>query len=317
MTDRPPPAGAPSAEPVPVRPTLTGSVAWRLALLAGMWGVSFLFIKVALEGISPTQVVLGRLAAGAAVLLAIAALRRERLPRRLAVWGHLGLMGLIGNVVPFFLFAWGEQRASSSLAGIYNASTPLLTLLVAMAMLPEERPTAARAAGLALGFLGVLTVLAPWRGVGAGSVPGQLAFLGAAACYGVSFTYTRRFLSGAGCSALALAVGQIGAAAVALLLLAPLVAADPVALPARVVLSVLGLGVIGTGVAYVVYFGLIRDVGATTTSTVTYLVPIVAVVLGVLVLGESVGWNDFVGAAVVIAGVAVAEGRLRSRRRPA
>jgi drug/metabolite transporter (DMT)-like permease len=294
-------------------PTASVAALPRLALLALMWGVSFLFIKVALEGLAPAQIVLGRLLAGGAVLGGIVALRREPLPRRPVLWAHLLAMGVLGNVVPFFLFAWGEQRASSSLAGIYNATTPLLTLLVAIVALPQERPNAARAAGLGLGFLGVLVVLAPWRGVGAAGFTGQAAFVAAAACYGVSFVYTRRFLSGSGYSPLALSAGQIGGAAAVLVLLTPFVALTPVSLPPRVVASVLALGAFGTGLAYLIYYGLIRDVGATTASTVTYLTPLVAVALGVAVLGDQVYWNHVVGAAVVVLGVAVAEGRIRLR----
>jgi len=297
----------------PARPAVGRSAIGRLAVLAGIWGTSFLFIKVALEGMSATQVVLGRLLAGAAVLLLILAVRRQPLPRNRRTWGHLALMGLIANIVPFYLFAWGEQRASSSLAGIYNATTPLLTLLVALAVLPEERRNTARLVGLLLGFLGVLTVLGPWRGLGAASVSGQLAFLGAAVCYGVGFVYTRRYLSGSGYSPLVLASAQLVCSAVTMLALSPLIATGPVHLDARVLASVLALGAAGTGLAYLLYYRLIAELGATTASTVTYYIPLVAVTLGVLALGERVRWNDFVGAAVVVLGVAVAEGRLRRR----
>ncbi|GAC1326385.1 MAG: DMT family transporter [Mycobacteriales bacterium] len=302
-----------ASAPTPARRAVSRLAVGQLAVLAAIWGTSFLFIKVGLAGLSAPQVVLGRLLTGVAVLLAIVALRRQSLPRNPRTWGHLALMGLVANVVPFYLFAWGEQRTSSSLAGIYNAATPLLTLLVAVAVLPEERPNLARTIGLALGFLGVLTVLGPWRGLGATSVTGQLAFLGAAACYGVGFVYTRRYLSGSGYSPLVLATAQLVCAAAIMLALSPLVAADAVRLSAKVVLSVVVLGAVGTGLAYLLYYALIADLGATTASTVTYYIPIVAVTLGVAVLGERVRWNDFVGAAVLVLGVAVAEGRLRLR----
>ena len=140
---------------------------------------------------------------------------------------------------------------------------------------------------------------------------GQLAFLGAAACYGVGFVYTRRYLSGSGYSPLVLATAQLVCATVVMLALSPLVAADPVRLNARVLVSVVTLGAVGTGLAYLLYYALIADLGATTASTVTYYIPIVAVTLGVAVLGEQVRWNDFVGAAILVLGVAVADGRLR------
>src|SRR4051812_3833187 len=131
----------------------------RLAVLAGIWGTSFVLIKVALHGVSPAQVVLGRLTSGVAVLAAIVVVRREPLPRSPRIWAHLALMGVVANLAPFFLFAWGEQRVSSGLAGIYNATTPLVTLVVAIAVFSEERATAVRTVGLLLGFAGVVLVL--------------------------------------------------------------------------------------------------------------------------------------------------------------
>src|SRR5450756_820118 len=129
MPDLAPPPGVQPARPG--TPGVTGSALARLSVLAVLWGSSFLFTKVGIEGLSPSQLVLGRLLTGATVLAAIVVVRRERLPRRRVVWVHLALLGVVGNIAPFLLFAWGEQRASSSLAGIYNASTPLLTLLMA------------------------------------------------------------------------------------------------------------------------------------------------------------------------------------------
>lgn len=285
----------------------------RIAVLAGIWGCSFLFIKVALDGVSATQVVLARIVLGAFTLLAYCAVRRERLPPWGRTWMHLAFMGIVANVLPFLGFSWGEGHgATSGLAGIYNATTPLWTLLFAMAVLPAERPTRARVVGLVLGFCGVLIVLAPWRSVEGARLGGQLACLGAGACYGVAFVWTRRFLSGVA-APLGLAAAQLLCATVEFGLIAPFVATGHVDLPPRVWLSLLALGAIGTGIAYVIYYGLIHDVGATTASTVTYVVPLVAVTLGVVVLGETVRWNDFAGAAIVITGIGVAEGRLRWR----
>jgi drug/metabolite transporter (DMT)-like permease len=289
----------------------------RLCLLGFIWGNSFLLIKVAIEGLSPTQVVLGRLGAGAAVLVVAMLARRERPPRRLAVWGHLVVMAVVANLVPFFLFAWGEERISSGRAGVLNATTPLATLLLALALLPQERPTAAKVGGLGLGFAGVVVLVAPWAGGrGAEPVAGQLACLGAAVSYGVAFVYTRRFLHDVGLSPLVLATCQLAAGTVLLGAAAPLLASDPVSLGPRVAAAVLLLGGFGTGVAYLLYYGLVRDAGPTSASMVTYLIPVAAVLLGVVVLHEHVTWNLFAGAAVVIAGVALAEGRLRPGRRP-
>ena len=291
------------------------SAALRLGLLAAIWGTSFLLMKVALDGLSPMQIVLGRMVFGAAALLIVLGMRGERLPRGARLWGSLLFLGVLANVVPFFLIAWGEQYVASGLAGIYNATTPLFTLLVATAALPEERPSTAKTAGLVLGFLGVLLVLAPWRGVGHSALSGQLACLVAAACYGLAITYTRRYLSGSGHSPLVLATGQIVGATAILLALVPLWATSAVTLSPRIAASVVALGAVGTGIAYLLFYRLIGEIGATAASTVTYLVPVVAVALGVAVLGEAVAWNDFAGAAVVLVGVAVAGGQLRAPTR--
>lgn len=287
-----------------------GSLA-RLGVLALAWGASFLFIKLALEGLSPIQIVLGRISAGAVVLWSILLVRRQRLPRELDLWGHLCVLGVVANIVPFFLFGFGEQRITSGLAGVLNGSTPLFTLVFALGLLPEERLSLTRGLGLGLGFLGVLLVVGPWdTNPLTSSIPGQLACLGAATCYAAAFVYTRRFVSGRGYAPSSLAAGQLGAAAVLLWLASPLVARGEITLTPTVVGSVLTLGAVGTGLAYLLYYRLIADAGATSTSMVTYLIPVVAVTLGAVVLSEPVTWNLFAGAAVVIVGVAMAEGRL-------
>lgn len=284
----------------------------RLGALAMAWGASFLLIKLALEGLSPMQIVVGRVSGGALVLWAILLLRRQPLPRGVRLWGHLAVLGVVANIVPFFLFGFGEERITSGLAGVLNGSTPLFTLLFALALLPEERLSLARGLGLALGLVGVVLVVGPWdTNPLTSSVPGQLACLGASSCYAAAFVYTRRFVSGSGFPPVSLAAGQLGAAAVLLWVAAPVLARGDVALTGTVVGAVAVLGGVGTGVAYLFYYRLIADAGATSTSMVTYLIPVVAVTLGVLVLAEPVGWNLFAGAAVVILGVALAEGRLR------
>lgn len=280
----------------------------RLGLLGLIWGSSFLFIKVALEGISPGQVVLGRLLAGLAVLAVYLLVTGARLPRPGPVWGHLLFTAVVANVVPFFLFAWGEERVASSTAGVLNATTPLFTTIAVTVSLRGERPTGVKLLGIVVGFVGVVVVIG--GGAGGGTAAGQIACVAAALCYGIAFAYTRRFLTPTGLSPLVLSVGQLGTASLIMLLATPVVASTPVDLDARIVGSILALGAMGTGVAYVLYYGLIRDIGATGASMVTYLVPIAAVLLGVVFLGEDLGLNVLLGAPIVILGVALAEGRL-------
>ena len=283
----------------------------RLGLLATIWGSSFLLIKFAIEGVSPAQLVLGRLFAGAAVLLVIVTVSGGALPRDRAVWGHLLVMAVVANIVPFFLFGWGELRVTSGMAGILNGTTPLFTLLAALLALREERLSPPRVGGLLLGFAGVVVVVGPWNGDGdANALSGQIACLAAAACYGFAFVYARRFLSHRQLPPLSLSAAQLSTATVVLALSWPLTMRTPMALTPQVVASVLVLGAVGTGLAYLLFYRLINDVGATTASLVTYLIPVVAVFLGVLVQSDPLTWNIFVGAGIVVIAAAIAEGRI-------
>jgi drug/metabolite transporter (DMT)-like permease len=286
----------------------------RLGALAVLWGSGFLFIKVALEGMSPIQIVLGRLIAAAVVMVGVITYRREHLPRRLLPWAHLAVMAVVTNIAPYFLFAWAELHITSSLAGVLNATTPLFTLLLAVSTY-TERLTASRLAGLTLGFLGVVILAAPWQdGALGSSLFGIGAALLASACYAASYVYARRFLSDGVLSPLVLSSSQMIAGAILLTLLSPAVARQPVTLTANVIASVIVLGVLGTGIAYVLNYRLIADEGATAASTVTYLLPIVAVILGVLVLSEPLSWNLALGGMVILVGVGLSEGQLGGRR---
>jgi drug/metabolite transporter (DMT)-like permease len=295
--------------PATGRPLVTGALYVALALT---WGSSFLFIKIGLEGLTAAQVVWARLVLGAAALAVLTALTRTPLPKDVRLWGHLVVVALLLCVLPFSLYAWAELRVSSGVASILNATTPLQTMLVAMVALPEERLTRDRTLGLVLGFGGVLTVLGAWSGVAGGSRAGQLACLGATASYGVAFVYLRKFVAGRGLPALTVATAQVGLGAVAMLAATPWIARPAPDLSRRVVVSMLLLGIAGTGLAYVWNTAIVSRWGATNASTVTYLTPVVGVVLGVAVLGERATWNQPVGALLVIGGVLVAQGRLRA-----
>lgn len=289
-------------------------------LLALIWGSSFLFIKVGVRELHPLWLTFGRVTAGALTLLVVLAVTRGRLPRDRRLWGHLFVVGALGVAFPFTLFGFGEQRVSSILAGIWNAATPLVALPLAALLFRTERMTRTRALGLAVGFLGVLVVLGVWRGVGGSELAGQLMCFAAAMCYAVAIPYQKKFIAGRGESGVTLAAGQLIAAWVLLVVVAPLVAGAPPApwhLSAEVILAVLALGALGTGVAFVLNLRVIRLAGASTSSSVTYLMPVVATAAGVLVLGEHLRWNEPVGALVVIAGVAVSQGLAnRLMRRP-
>lgn len=290
--------------------------AWPVSFLAlaAIWGSSFLFIKVSVEALDPLQVAWARCAIGAAVLLAWLAATRERLPRDRGLWGHLFVAGILFCSVPFALFAWAETEVTSVVAGLWNATTPLHALVFLLLLVPSERPTGERVAGLGIGFAGVLVVLGPWEAEGGGPLLAQLACLAAAACYGLGFAYLRRNVSGRTESAVALSAVQLGWATVQLAPFA-LLGGAPGALGGAALGSLLALGALGSGVAYVLNYRVIRLAGAATASSVTYLIPLFSTLLGVAVLGEPLRWHQPLGALVVLFGVAVSQGRLGTLRR--
>lgn len=285
----------------------------RFVLLAGIWGLSFLFIKIGVQAFAPLQVAFGRVLAGTVTLLVILFARRARLPSGWRTWGHLAAAAVLLNSAPFALFAYGEQHVSSVLAGIWNATTPLFTLPVAALMIAGERPTLTRLGGLVSGFLGVLTVLGIWRGLGGADLRGDLMCMAAAACYGLGFPYARRFLSGQA-EPLILATGQLACATIELAVLTPFLTLAPAGLPIRPVICVLLLGTVGTGIAYLLNYSIVRDAGATVASTVTYVIPVFSTLAGVLVLNEPLAWNEPVGALLILAGTLSTQGQLPLQR---
>jgi drug/metabolite transporter (DMT)-like permease len=287
---------------------------WRaqFVLLAAIWGSSFLFIKVLGEHWPAPWVALGRVALGAATLVAITFIRRERVhfdDRR--AWLHLTVVAMLYNVIPFTLFAYGEQHASSIVAGLWNATTPLWVLVVVLLVFDEERLSRGRAAGMLVGFAGVILVLGPWRGIGHGELIGNLACAGAGLSYGISWPYTRRYLAGRPESALALSAGQLLCATVILAVVAPFAGVPTAHIGLKGIGSLLALGILGSGIAYLLNYSIIRAAGAAVGSTVTYLIPVFSTALGALVLNEPLSWNQPVGAVVLITGIAVAQGRIR------
>ncbi len=283
----------------------------KFVALALIWGSSFLLIKLAIASFDPVQVGAARIVLGAAVLLAIVTGRRIRLPRSRRVWLHLQVTSLFLATIPFLLFPLGEQRVSSALAGIGNATTPLATVVATLLMLPRERLPARKLVAVVIGFLGVVVISEPW----AAGRPDLLGFgmtVVAGACYGVGWTYIKRFLSSGDIGGLALPAAQLMAASAQMALVTvvwwwwhretlptPWAPAHPgEVLPALLALVV--LGVVGTGLAYAMQFDVFRAIGQQVSSTVTYLIPVVAVLLGVLVLGEHLGWAQLAGFAIVL-----------------
>lgn len=288
-------------------------LSWQVSfvLLGAIWGCSFWWIKLGLEMLAPVQVAFVRLAVGGAALLIVLALTGSRLPRHLSTWRHLFVMAMLMNSIPFTLFAIGETHVSSVLAGIINASTPLTTLAVIMVAFPEEHPNVDRVLGLFVGFVGILVVVGVWEGLGAGEWTGIAACLGAVTCYGIAFPYSRRHLAGLPDSGVSLAAGQVLLGA-AVLLPFGIASGLPGPIAVAPVLRLLGLGALGSGIAFAINYQVVRAAGPSTASTVTYLTPLFAIVVGAAFLGERVTWYEPVGGLVVLLGVALSQGRVRA-----
>lgn len=285
-------------------------------LLALIWGCSFLFIKVGLESLTPAGVAFSRIVLGLITLLVLSAFMRSPLPPRRA-WGPLFVAALLMTSVPWTLFAYAEQHVSSALAGIINGATPLMTLVAILLVFPEERPTRQRVVGLVVGFAGVLVVVGIWQGLGTGTWLGIGACLLAITGYGFSFPYVRRHLAtgDSPVGAMTLATGLLAMGAIQSAPIVLVTGYSHAAFTVSTALALLALGCLGSGFAYVLNFRVISRSDATTASTVTYVITLVAVLAGALFLGEHITWNQPVGGALVLLGAAVAQGLVRLDRR--
>ncbi|MFC8393138.1 DMT family transporter [Streptomyces sp. NPDC057238] len=305
-TTAPAPAG-----PAPERPRPRLDWRLRFGALSLIWGFSFLLIKVGTQGYAPFQVTFGRLAFGTAVLAVAMAVRREGLPRGARTWGHLAVAGFLLNALPFSLFAFAELTIPSTLAGICNATSPLWGMALSLVALSEDRPTRVRVAGLGLGFLGVLTVLGAWQGFEGLDARGTTLALLASLSYPVGWIYVRRTLAGSGHSNLSLTGGQLLLATVQLAVVTPLFTTLPARFAVGPLLAIAALGMLGTGLAVLIQYGLVAEVGPTTGQMVTYFVPVIAAAAGIAILGETLTWSTPVGAAIVLAGAALTQVRPR------
>ncbi len=312
MTPDPEPSAAPTLAAAAAPRPATGYAA-LIGALALMWGSSYLFIKIGVETLPPLSLVLLRVLVGLAILLAVVAVTRTPLPRDARTIGHLAVLGAVNVAIPFWLIGWAEQHIDSGLAGILQSTSPFFTLVIAASFVHDEHITRGRLVGIGLGFAGIV-VLSAQDVAGLGSASGlervlaELAVVGASLAYSIGNTYARRTLRNA--RPLVLATGQVGGAAVVVAVLTLLIDGG-VTLPAvpEAAVSVLWLGAIGTGFAYILFFRLLTGWGPTRASLVAYLLPVVAVILGVVVLGESVDAFFVAGAALIVAGVWVVNRR--------
>lgn len=290
-----------------------GTAEWATLLgLSVLWGGSFFFIDVAVRSIPPFTLVLCRVSLAAAALLLFLKLRGQPIGIDRSTLGAFLIMGLLNNAVPFSLLAWGQTQIGGGLASILNATTPIWGVIVAHFFTEDERITPLKMAGVLLGFAGVAAMLGPeLLGEIGGSLLAQLACIAAALCYALAGVYGRRFRR-LGISPIHVSAGQLAAAALLLLPLSVLVErpwqlAVP---PPEAWGSLLALALFSTTFAYVLYFRLIATAGATNALLVTFLVPVTAILLGALVLGEVLGARHFAGMALIGLGLAAIDGRL-------
>ncbi|HWC83956.1 MAG TPA: DMT family transporter [Pseudonocardiaceae bacterium] len=272
----------------------------RFIGLALLWGSSFLWMKLGLQALTPVQVALARITVGALVVLGVCVVTRVRLPRDRRLWLHILVPALFGNVIPFTLFALGEQTEPTGVAGVLNATTPIWVLSLALLLRLEKRPSGPRLTGLLLGLAGTLLIFAPWQSSGLLSW-GALECLGAAMSYAVAYNYIGHHLTGR-ISPIALAAGQLSLSSVMAAVVSPLDWQTP-RLALLPLLGVLILGTLGTGLAFMWNNRLITEEGPTTASSLTYLIPPVSVLLGLVTLHEPLNMRVLAGMVVVLIGV--------------
>lgn len=290
-----------------------GGSAVRFVLQAAIWGSSFTLISVAVRAVSPSLVVLSRLALAATVLLALAGWRHAALVRGRSLWLHTAVAAALGNVVPYVFLTYGERTTAAGTAGVLIGATPLLTLALGVVAVRDTPPSVHTLVGFGTAFAGLVLVIGPHGGGWAPS-PGVLLCLGAAVSYAAGYVYVRRFLTRPGTCALGAAASQLVAALALQAALTPLLGWHIGVVHPDAAMALVLLGLLGTGYATVLYFRLIADLGAARAAAVDYLVPVFAVLFGVLVSGERLGASVIAGAVLILSGMAIGEGRVSFRR---
>ena len=285
---------------------------WLPAYLAlgTVWGCSFIFIELGLEFLTPFGVAFIRCALGAITLLIFTKIRKVDLPKDRKIWQKLWVVAMLLNVIPGVLFAFAQQYVTSVLASIINAGTPLMTLVFMLIVFREEKLKPEQIIGLLIGALGVLTVVGVWKELGNNQLVGVIALIIAVSCYGASYPYSTRNVIPLKLKPEALATGQLIMAAVTLLPFFIINGISNDFYRPQSVIAMLCLGIFGSGFAYIWNFAITAAAGSAIASTVTYLTPVVAVIVGFLYLGEVIVWHEIVGALIVIVGALLSQGRL-------
>jgi len=297
-----------------------GLKAWTMiAALSVLWGAAFFFVAIAVREWPPVTVALCRTGGAALVLWPAIYLIGQRMALDATLWRAFFIMGLLNNVIPFLLNFWGQTHIASGVAAILNATSPLFTALVAHALTQDEKMGARHLAGVLLGLAGVAVMVGGEALLQSGAslwpVLGQIAIVAAAISYSFGGVFGRRFRS-LGVTPMQTATGQVTASSAIILPLA-LIVDQPWTLPApslSAALSLTGLAVLSTALAYILYFRVIATAGATNAMLVTFLIPVSAILLGVMFLGETLASRHIAGMALIAAGLIAIDGRLLPRR---
>ena len=280
--------------------------------LAGIiWGASFLFVEYALTALTPIGVAFWRTTFGALAMLIAVLIYKSKLPTSFEAWRKMAIAGMFMSSVPFTLFAFAQTYVTSALASILNAVTPIATVIVMLIAFRSEKLLPHVVVGLVVGLIGVLIVLGVWQGFGDNEPLAIVALLVAVTCYGIGTPYVRKYIAPLKLSTEVSVFGQIGTAAVTLLpiyLISGQYFTSTPTLPA--IGSVLAIGALGSGVAFLLYYKVLDVVGSAIASSVTYITPVIAVILGVLLLNEELHWYEPVGGVIIIVGAAISQGSI-------
>lgn len=275
----------------------------RFAGIALAWGTSFYLIKISLESFSPIEITFLRSFLGFLTLFTWCKIRRISIPKPSWLWIHLGVLSVLLNSAPSFLFAKAETQLSSTLAGLINATTPAITILLVSVILRTESITRTQVFGLAVSFMGIAILVEVWKGLGESSLSSVLALFTAVSCFAVSYPYIRKFLISRNESIEGMITIQLAISSISLL---PIyLISDPFALEIMTapLFSILSLGVFASGIAYVWNTQVISFYGSARASSVSYLIPVVALVSGFLFLGENPTSSQLIGGGVILLGI--------------
>jgi len=279
-----------------------------------VWGLSFLFVELALISFTPIGIAFLRGLLGAVSLLVLVGVTRQKLPRVWRHWLHISIVAVLLNAAPGFLFALGQETVSSSIAGVINATTPLMTVLIIISFFRDQTPTFDQFLGIVVGFFGILLVMEIFSSSNQASIAGVITLLMATLCYGLAMPYAKRFVSPLPYSPYVLAASQVSASAALTALPAILWGITHDVITGTSLAGIALLGVLGTGVAYVWNYRNIELAGSVVASTVTYITPVVAVIAGVLVLGDQLSPSQVAGGILIVLSALLVQGRLRVTR---